>query len=239
MKALIFIVLLSTSFISQAKMLWSDASISLLYGQNYQVGHKYRNVITLEHAAGHSWGDHFFFVDRIDRALDKATVYAEFMPRVSGNAFFDDAFKFGVIKDVLLATRFEYAEATGERNYLLGFGVDLDLPGFTYFKINTLHRENEFYPDNTLLMMVWAVPFNLFGQNWLYDGFYDWNSGTQGYASSFNMTSQLKIQVNQSKKYPIYLGVEYAYWNNKFGIKDTPEFNTDERNVSALLKFHF
>ncbi|WP_157964608.1 hypothetical protein [Algibacillus agarilyticus] len=239
MKKLVMIFITFMPFFASSQMLWSDASLSVLYGENYLLGHKYRNVITLEHAGGHNWGDHFFFIDRFDRAIETPAIYTEVMPRLSGNYLFDDAFSVGVIKDVLVAGRIEYAEVTSETNYLLGLGADLQIPGFTYFKVNALMRKNEFYADNELLMMVWALPFELFGQKFVYDGFYDWNSGTEGFASSFNLNSQLKWQVNPASDNPIYIGIEYSYWNNKFGVQSSTEFNTNERNVNALLKFHF
>ncbi|MCP8688531.1 hypothetical protein [Marinobacterium sedimentorum] len=44
-----------------------------------------------------------------------------------------------------------------------------------------------------------------------------WNSGTQrGFQS------------------PLYAGLEYSHWNNKFGIQ-----GPDERKASLLLKCHF
>ena len=35
----------------------------------------------------------------------------------------------------------------------------------------------------------------------------------------------------------LYAGIEYQYWNNKFGLGDT--LMDDQSSVSALVKFHF
>lgn len=218
---------------------WRDTSLSLLYGENYAVGHQYRNVQTFETGAGYDVGDYFFFVDRIDRAGNEATYYAELTPRLSISHFMNRDSHGGLIKEIFVASRFEYADATEEKNILLGFGLDLSVPGFNYLKFNAFHRNNDDYEDSELLMMVWAVPFSILGQDFLYDGFFDWYSAAEGFASSFNITSQLKYQIKLPIKNRMYVGIEYSHWNNKFGIKSTPEFNSNERNVSALLKFHF
>jgi nucleoside-specific outer membrane channel protein Tsx len=35
------------------------------------------------------------------------------------------------------------------------------------------------------------------------------------------------------------VGVEYDYWSDKYGIKDSQSFKTDQSNTSLLVKFHF
>ena len=52
---------------ASAKQFWSDFSVSYLSGSDYLnpfSGNEYgSNVMTLEHASGHSWGSTFTFVD--------------------------------------------------------------------------------------------------------------------------------------------------------------------------------
>ena len=36
-----------------------------------------------------------------------------------------------------------------------------------------------------------------------------------------------------------HLGVEYDYWWNKYGIKDTDAFPTTQHAISLLVKSHF
>jgi len=33
--------------------------------------------------------------------------------------------------------------------------------------------------------------------------------------------------------------VDIDYWKNKYGIKDSDAFNTDQLAASVLIKFHF
>lgn len=227
------------SNLASANMEWHDFSVSALYGENYEVGNRHRNVSTIEYAGGHTWGDHFFFLDRIDSANKSPTVYTELMVRASGTKIIGDHFTWGPISDVLLASRIEYARTTGENNYVFGVGLDLNFKNFTFFKVHALIRDNEELDNNEMLNMAWSMPFNIFGSNLVYDGFCDLIDGIDGqYATSLNFTSQLKWRLNSSSKNPIYLGVEHSYWDNKFGIRDTKEFRTNERNTSLLLKYH-
>jgi hypothetical protein len=47
---------------------------------------------------------------------------------------------------------------------------------------------------------------------------------------------QVKLDIGglAGKKGRCYAGIEYVYWNNKFGID-----HIDERNLNLLLKIHF
>ena len=50
---------------------------------------------------------------------------------------------------------------------------------------------------------------------------------------------QIKLDVSNFWGAPgvLYAGVEYQYWNNKYGLGDT--LIDDQSSVSALVKFHF
>ncbi|MFT5852739.1 MAG: hypothetical protein ACI87J_002718, partial [Colwellia sp.] len=51
-----------------------------------------------------------------------------------------------------------------------------------------------------------------------------------------NFTSQLKYNLASilDLDTKLYVGVEYAYWVNKFGID-----GVDENNINLLVKYHF
>ena len=214
---------------------WYDFSLSGVYGENYQLSDNELKIITMESAVDYSFGDHFIFVDNKYDSDNEYHAYAELLLRASCKKIFDYKVDFGRLKDVLVALRIEHAYPLGEDNQAYGIGMDWDIPGFRYFKVNAFMRENDVVDDNALLNLVWGYPFKGFGQEFLYDGFFDWVSGVSGqYKTSFNLTSQLKWQVTEFNKKPLYLGVEYVYWNNKFGVEDV-----NERNINALLKFHF
>ncbi|MBR9868998.1 MAG: DUF5020 family protein [Oceanospirillales bacterium] len=219
---------------ASAEMLWSSFSLSYLNGSDYEVGDPDRQVVTVEHASGHSWGDNFFFLDRLESDNGNSENYMELSPRLSLSSLTGSDLSFGRVKDVFLAGTWESGE--GFDNVLAGAGVSLDLPGFKYFNANLYRANNDKSSDDTQLTLTWGLPFALSDAEFLYDGFIDWTTSESDKASEMNFTSQLKWNAGKliGTNAPVYVGVEYAYWNNKFGID-----GVDERNPALLLKWHF
>jgi nucleoside-specific outer membrane channel protein Tsx len=224
---------------TSADVLWQDFSLTLLKGNDYRVDYADQQVITVEHAAGTTWGDSFFFIDHLRGGDDKRSNYAEWSPRLSASKISGNSYEFGIVKDVLLAGTVEMSSL--KTNFLYGVGVDLAVPGFTYLQLNAYRRSNEFAADNWQLTTTWALPFKIGSEAFVYDGFMDWSSASNDSHASLNMTSQLKWALQQkfNLKSPLYLGVEYVHWTNKYGKADSPAFRTDESNVNLLLKWHF
>jgi nucleoside-specific outer membrane channel protein Tsx len=237
MKKLLICAIAGAALSSQAsaEMLWSTASLSYLKGGNYQVGDHDRQVFTIEHASSHSWGDNFFFMDRLNSKDGTKQSYSELAPRLSLGKISGKDFSLGPVSDVLLAGQWESGE--GFDNFMYGFGVNLKVPGFKYVTANIYHVNNEKTDNNNQLTVTYAYPFTVANSEFLYDGFMDYSTKTSSNAGAeMNWTSQLKWNAGKliGTKSPVYVGVEYAYWNNKFGIK-----NRDERNPALLLKWHF
>ncbi len=227
--------MLSTlSMSASAEMLWSSFSLTYLNGSDYEVGDPDRQVVTVEHASGHSWGDNFFFLDRLQSANGNSENYMELSPRLSLSSLTGSDLSFGPVKDVLLAGTWESGE--GFDNFLAGVGVSLDVPGFQYVNANLYRANNDKSSNDTQLTLTWGLPFALSDAEFLYDGFIDWTTSESDKASEMNFTSQLKWNAGKliGTKAPVYVGVEYAYWTNKFGID-----GVDERNPALLLKWHF
>lgn len=261
--ALTSLSLLATPFIAHAETLWSDNSLTALHGKNYEVNYSLgsddstRNVLTFEHASGHSWGDLFLFADYLVSDDDSTELYTEISPRLSLNKLGlgklgSRELAFGPVKDVLLAGQLElgnmddpdHLTATGPHfvNKLAGIGFDLAVPGFAYFQTNLYHRNNDDRADNEQLTLAWGLPFTLGSEQFLYDGFIDWASASRDVHASMNFTSQLKwdIGARMGKSKKLYAGVEYVHWDDKFGIENgTFGIDSNERNVNLLLKYHF
>ncbi|TCK07490.1 outer membrane protein OmpK [Marinobacterium mangrovicola] len=219
---------------ASAEQLWSTFSLTYLNGSEYEVGDDDRQVITVEHASAHSWGDNFFFLDRLKSDNGYTENYMELSPRLSLVNLTGRDLSFGPVKDLLLSATWESGE--GFDDYLAGIGISLDVPGFRYFNANLYHVNNENKDDDQQLTLTWGLPFELGSAEFLYDGFLDWSTSESDHAAEMNFTSQLKWNVGKlfDARAPVYVGVEYAHWNNKFGID-----GIDERNPSFLLKWHF
>ena len=232
LKSLIVLLLLSMPL--SAKTLWSDFSITYLNGSDYKVGDNQREVVTIEHASGTNWGDTFLFFERMASSNDDVTFYGEFSPRITLSDYSAGAFSKIYFSSTVEANSFspKSGKSSDFVNVLLGVGTDIKVPGFKFIKLSAYHRNNELADNNYQLTLSWAIPFN----NVVYDGFIDWFSTTEDQRASMNFTSQLKYNLSSHLNLttPLYVGLEYVFWQNKFGIE-----NINERNANFLVKYHF
>jgi len=219
--------------VASAEMFWSDTSWTLLRGSDYEVGDDEKFVYTLENASGHSWGSTFLFFDRLSNVNDGGhETYGE----VGANFDIVKMDKGSFVNRIFIGTQAEFGP---EDNFLYGVGAGLNIPGAKFFTVTLFKRNNGSVDNNNQVTLTWAFPF---GGNFQYDGFLDATDSSDNAASSTNFTSQLKWDLGKNalsmKPGKLWLGIEYVYWNNKFGIEDSPAFNTDERNINLLLKWH-
>ncbi|MCH4248155.1 outer membrane protein OmpK [Acinetobacter populi] len=217
-----------------AEPIWQDFSITGLYGTNYELTpDEKQTTVTFEYAAKLKYGDFFGFADRTESGGQKDT-YFEVSPRLSLGATTGYNMQFGILKDVLLSTTWEGGD--NMNNYLYGLGFDLDIPYFQYASLNVYRAKNDLTTDDWQLTLTYGVPFKLGSEDFLFDGFLDWSTEEDDHESEMNWTSQLKWNVGKhiSPDTKLYLGIEYSNWTNKYGVPDK-----DERNVSALVKYHF
>lgn len=235
--------LASVASLSQAAPIWQDFSISGLYGENYAfpyAGDKNeQSTITFEYTAKLKYGDFFAFADRTNNDSGNAT-YFEASPRLSLGAVTGQKLELGPIKDVLIATTWEGNSSAGSNtnNYLYGVGFDLAIPKFQYAQVNLYKVDNEKgSADDYQLTLVYGIPFKIGQEDFLVDGFLDWSTAEEnGHASELNWTTQYKWNAGKhiSPATKLYVGIEHSVWNNKYAVKDT-----NENNVSALVKYHF
>lgn len=224
---------------SQAAVNWQQASLTYLYGTDYQIGDPKRHVVTLEHAANTRWGDSFLFIDHSVSTQSTHVSYGEWSPRFSLGKNTAWQPSSGLLKDVLLAGTIEQGEYA--TNFLYGIGLDLAIPGMKFTQLNLYRRQNEVGADNYQATLVWALPFQLGAQTLLYDGFIDYSSAHGEKATSVNFTSQLKfpIQAWFGVQNPIYLGTEISVWRNKYHIANSAALKSNELNVNFLVKWLF
>ncbi|WP_300652981.1 outer membrane protein OmpK, partial [Pseudomonas sp.] len=211
---------------------WQDNSLSYLNGIDFTIDPPKQQTLTFEHASGWSFGDLFFFVDGIkfnteatNGAGDGHTFYGEFSPRLSLGKISGTDLSFGPIKDVLLAATYEFGEDDTE-SYLIGPAIDLAIPGFDYVQINTYLRTTDGKRDGDNVWQitpVWSYTVPLGNSDLVIDGFMDWVvDNDDSYHANLHFNPQIKYDVAKAfgigKK--VYLGVEYDYWSDKYGIAD-------------------
>jgi nucleoside-specific outer membrane channel protein Tsx len=207
---------------------WHSTNMQVLKGWNYEVGEEGRTIVTIEHANEWKYGDFFMFVDGTRFDPGKTTAYGEFAPRFSLSKITGKSFSYGVIKDILVSTMFEKSKGK-TKAYLYGGAVDLNVPGFKFFRTNFLVRDNpEIQEDDTWqITLAWNSPITIAGQKFLFEGFADF-AGEEGarYHENQLIVPRFLWDIGYAmgnKANKLYGGVEYSYWHNKYGIKGETE----------------
>ena len=236
---------------------WQDNSLTYLNGIDFKVDPPKQQTVTFEHASGWSFGDLFIFVDGIkynteatNGAGDGHTFYGEISPRLSLGKISGADLSFGPIKDVLLAATYEFGEDDVD-SYLLGPAVDLNIPGFDYFQLNTYLRTTDGRRDGDNVWQitpVWSYTIPVGDSDLVIDGFMDWVvDNDDSYHANPHFNPQIKYDLAKAMGWGkrFYVGVEYDYWSDKYGIDDNGFVGseilggTDQSAISLLAKAHF
>jgi len=234
---------------------WQSNSLTYLNGRDFAVNPETQQTFTFEHADGWKYGDNFLFIDKIfyngkrDPGVGTNTYYGEFAPRLSMGKIFGQKFQFGPITDVLLAATYEFGEGDVE-SYLIGPGFDLNIPGFDYFQLNFYKRytEGPRAGDNAWqITPVWSYTLPVGKSDVLIDGYLDWvvnneNNAHGSYHSNLHVNPQIKYDLGKVLNYTekkLYVGIEYDYWSNKYGIENSRNFDTNQNTASLLVKVFF
>ena len=238
-------------------LLWQDNSLTYLNGIDFKVDPPKQQTVTFEHASGWSFGDLFLFVDGIkynteatNGAGDGHSFYGEISPRLSFGKISGADLSFGPVKDVLLAATYEFGEDDVE-SYLIGPAVDLNIPGFDYFQLNTYLRTPDGKRDGKNVWQitpVWSYTVPVGNSNVVIDGFIDWVvDNDKSYHANFHFNPQIKYDLAKGMGWgeKFYVGVEYDYWSDKYGIDDNSFLGddilggTNQSAISLLVKAHF
>lgn len=205
---------------------WNTNNIQLLRGHDYELGEQQRSIITLEHAHGHAYGDTYTWIDLIKPDGQDYTYYGELSPRLSLSKITGRDLSVGIIKDVLISTTFEKAKDQGPQ-YLYGGAIDLDLPGFKFFKTNAyVHDSTELDGQTWQVTLAWNRPFEVGGVKFLAEGFADFQGSEGDRVSNQLIVPRFLVDVGDLAGLDagkLMAGVEYQYWHNKFGLDGVTE----------------
>lgn len=216
---------------------WSNTEIQYLHGDGYRMplnsNDISQSIITFTHAHGWAYGRNFMFMDTLiteDGQPSQTSVYGEAYSYFSLSKISGKELSFGIFKDLNATIGFNAGEnfksaRSGPRILLYGVTADLNLPGFSLLTVDFLrHNPVEPSPQGTSWQItpVWKFPFEIFGTKWSLEGFADFiGKKGPGYARNALAQPQLRLDVGDlwghSKQ--LYVGIEYQYWHNKYGIK--------------------
>jgi nucleoside-specific outer membrane channel protein Tsx len=234
---------------------FSSWNAQLLYGTDFQEPGNPNDVskaiLTFENSSGWEWGSSFFFVDiiRSDKHDNHASeVYGEWFPSVSLSALTGTDLSVGLLRNISLTMGIN----AGTKNtgadplvYLPGLTFDLNLPGFAFFSIGTYAyfddgrfagQDNGCHDQTYQITPAWSLPFALGKAKLSFDGFVDFIGDHDQCASQILSQLQLKIEVASfgSKPDTLHVGIEWQYWDNKYGID-----GLNESFPQALLVWKF
>lgn len=182
--------------------------------------------------------------------------YGEWYPSFSLGKITGNDFSAGPVRDVGLIAGFNFAPEVDTHYYLPGVRLSLDLPGFAFANIDTMAyiqasasapadgvRIDE---DNSWMIdFNWAWPFSIGATKWSIEGHVEYIDGADSKTrvrgvgtfdtqreSWILAQPQLRLDLGDTWGNPgtLFVGIEWQYWRNKLGDKDT-----DENVVQALL----
>lgn len=216
---------------------WSNTEIQYLHGAHFNEPFNpndiSQSIITVTHAHGWAYGRNFFFMDTLFTEAGQAAqthLYGEAYSTFSLGKISGLDLSYGIIKDFGLTAGINLGERmdsrhSGFRAWLYGVTVDFDLPGFTYFNVDFLRQrvtETEDMGTSWQITPVWQWPFAIGPTKWSFEGFADFIAQKGNHAARQALAQpQLRLDIGDWFGYQqhLYLGIEYQYWHNKYGIK--------------------
>lgn len=253
-KGLMFGSVLLFSTIGSAAI-WTDTEIQLLSGSGFREPFNdktvAKNTITLQNAAGFEWGSSYAFIDYLksdaaDVSADEFYGEAYVYPSLSKLTGAD--LKTAVLKDVSVTLGVNTGEkSTGAnpRVLLAGLTLNLDVPQFSFFDVgvNAYVDRSEFkgqpatcQGDGVQITPAWQLPFHIGRLSMSFEGFVDYTSAYGGCVAHTLSQPQLRVDIGDLFGTPkkLYAGIEYQYWQNKFGIQ-----GLNDEAPQALLVWKF
>jgi nucleoside-specific outer membrane channel protein Tsx len=242
-------------------------SLSFLHGNNFRDDQGYekeRTIMTIEHFGMWELGNIFFYYDITDpfsappnpnlKGAGKQSganqFFGGFTVNWSFNKIFGTSFGNGFVKDMYIHTELENGSGNGTfgfRNYFYGLQADIAVPGFDFFTVNTLLRDNPLDPGVGIqLGAAWQMSqewsrwrrFKFTGffatSPWDGDGDKD-NAFVDPKGRFFTGQPQLLWDLGNglwAKPNRLEVGAEYAYFLNRF---QGP--HKDEKVLQAMVKF--
>ncbi len=219
---------------------WTSNNVQVLYGSDFEFGDSDRTTFTVEHADGWAYGTNFFFVDIADRNDIGVEVYAEVYSYLSLNKISGQQMSLGPISDISVVAGLNISnkpENDQFKAYLLGLSFDLSNKYFDYLQLDvTAYKADDVSRKYGLqITPVWSYPFEIGPARFKFRGFTDFRTGNTNNSGNFHILAQPQMLFDIGhavgiNKDTLYVGTEYSYWYNKFGVKDV-----NESVVQAML----
>jgi nucleoside-specific outer membrane channel protein Tsx len=226
---------------------WRNTELHVLHGDAYREPYNpndvSKSIVTLQQVAGYQQGRYFFFVDVLQsnsHDVHATEVYGEAYGSLSLSKLTGIPLQNRWLRDINLTVGLNYGHKSypdyrvNPRVILAGVTVDFNLPAFSYLNLDILAyadrgrfdgRDNGCHAETYQLTPVWKLPFSLGAAKFSFEGFADVIGKHGDCERQILAQPQLRWDVGHhfDTSDKLYLGVEYQYWHNKFGIEGLRE----------------
>lgn len=213
------------------------------------------DVLTLQHANGWQYGQHFFFIDysHDDRrdGFNDSELYMEYYGSLSLSKMSEKVIQYDPLKDISLLAGFNIARNAKVRKYLPGIRLSWKVPGFKFFNTDITGyiddnrglddggapRESDSY----MFDVNWAMPFSIGRERFALQGHIEYigsRSNELGLPVRHWILAQPQFRWDAgyrlfNKADQLFIGIEYQWWQNKLGA------DADEHSAQALIVWRF
>jgi len=232
---------------------WSVTELHVQYG-NLDVptfaggGSSDHLIYTLQHAHGWKFGDNFFFIDVLDArgsGFQGFDLYGEWYSNFSLGKIAGRKIGAGIIADVGIILGYNRARDAEVEKYLPGIRLALNIEGFVFANLDITAyiddsrgvssggapRED----DSFMVDFNFARPFRIGEHSFSIQGHIEYiGERDNEFGDKVEAWLLAQPQVRWNMNEHVSLGIEYQYWMNKLGDRDT-----DENAVQALFVWKF
>ncbi len=214
---------------------WSSTEVHLLHGEGFRLGDEVRDILTLTHASGWSYGSNFFFFDIAEPFAAGTDVYGEWYTRLSLRRILACESGWAFVDDLSFAASINAGSCF--RAYLWGSTLHFSIPGFSFCNLDVMVYDNLEDTDITFILIpAWDVPITVGPVELRFRGFVDVTGAEGDRVRQILAQPQLLLDVGHflGKKGQLLVGMEYEYYRNKFGID-----GEDESFPQAMVAWSF
>lgn len=220
---------------------WRASNIQFLHDNQYELGPKTRESITIEQANSWLYGESYFFTNIFNRRDVGTEFYAEFYPRITWQAVTGRPSPVEIVDDFSLVAGLNIGNLPRTdpfKAYLLGLGVKFKTSVMDNLSLSvTAFKSDNAHTTGIQVSQVWAKKFSLGQHRFWFKGFIEWQSAkATGKKATLATQPQLLLDIGHywQKDHQIYAGIEYAFARNKYGVD-----GVIERVPQAMLLIPF
>jgi len=195
-----------------------------------------KNDFTFENTSAADWWSSYLFVDVLrswsEADANAKEVYGEWYPSLSLRTIAGQQPLTGVLRDVKFTVGLNTGvRSTGPSPFVLLPGVtfDLKVPGFAFLSVGAFAyidrgrfqgQPTDCTATTYQITPSWSVPFRVAAASLKLSGFADFIGKHANCAAVVLTQPRLALDLSEIWKKPghVFVGVDYQYWHNKYGI---------------------